>query len=94
MYAYRLCEIDYRLTGRENEIMSGKGSLWIAPDSILIKSEKWWYLPSSHINKITMDRDKMSISLKKSMTLEFKTRNSYILNALYHYIEGVKWVRG
>ncbi len=93
MYAYHLCDVRYKLRDMRNEIMQGSGGLWLSPDSILIKSGKWWYLPSSHIKNISVEKDKMKILLQGYLTLEFTTRNDYILNALYHYIEGVKWVR-
>ena len=93
MYAYRLCNVDYVLKDTENEIMRGSGSLWISPDSIFIKSKKWWYLPSSRIREILVEKNRMKISLNDFLTIEFMTRNGHILNALYHYIEGIKWIQ-
>ncbi len=85
--------MNYKLRDMDNEIMQGSGSLYLSPDSILIKSRKWLYLSSSHIESISLEKNKMKISLRGYLSLEFTIRNNYILNALYHYIEGIKWIQ-
>ncbi|GEM_PF-2606292 len=92
MYAYRLCEVNYALTetnGHDSGMRRGKGSLWISSDSILIKSgERWLYLPGKHIRGAKMNREKLKLTLKNDSCMELNSKNSYMLNALYHYIEG------
>ncbi len=89
MYAYHLCEVNYTLRSDNVEVKRGKGSVWMSQDSILIKTDnRWLYLPEKQISKAKMIRDNLRILLDNDSSLELKSKNVYILNALYHYIEG------
>ncbi len=94
MYAYKLCQVDYALKDSNAEIMRGSGSLWLSPDSIFIKTdERWYYLPGSNILNMAIINNMMIIGLKNKIKVELKSKNIYILRALYHYLEGGVWRR-
>ncbi len=89
MYAYRLCEVSYTLRNDDVDVKRGRGSVWMSPDSILIKTDhRWLYLPGKHISRVKMIRDNLRITMNNDSSIELNSKNVYVLNALYHYIEG------
>ena len=94
MYAYKLCQIEYDLQGKNAGLIKGSGTLWLSPDSIFIKTdEKWYYLPGTSIKKMDVVADRMVIDLKNRIRIELRTKNVHVLKALYHYLEGEPWKR-
>jgi len=92
MYAYHLCNVSYRLENEIGAVKRGSGGLWLAADSILIKTEKkWLYLPNSKIRCAEIERNNLKLFLTDRLKINITAKNVYMLNALYHYIEGVTW---
>ncbi len=92
MYAYRVGNIKYNLRGTKGEVCGGDGSLWISSDSILIKEKsKWLYIQGNHIKGAKIKKEALLLRLVNDSSVELNSKNVYILNALYHYIEGAIW---
>ncbi len=92
MYAYHLCNVSYRLESDMGAVKRGAGGLWLAADSILIKSDKkWLYLPRAKIRRAEIVRDNLKLLLADRLKIDITSKNVYMLNALYHYIEGETW---
>ncbi len=92
MYAYRIGNIKYNLKRHKGVGYWGDGSLWISSDSILIKENaKWLYIHGKHIQDAKLERESLLLTLINDSSVELNSKNVYILNALYHYIEGAIW---
>ncbi len=92
MQAYKLCDVDYKLKNMMESMMRGSGSLWISTDSLLIKiNGKWIKLPKNNIVGAALERKILRIMLRNKVCVEVNSKNDYIINALYHYLEGALW---
>ncbi len=92
MYAYRVANVKYSIGSAEERCVGGDGAVWISSDSIFIKDDgKWYYISGRHISDLRVIRQVLKIKLRKGACVEIKSKNVYILNALYHYIEGALW---
>ncbi len=93
MFAYKLCDVEYRFQSMDREMQTGRGTLWLSPNSILIKSKKWWYVPCTHIKHMWEERGKIEIHLENDLRVEMVSKNKYVMKALYHFLEGVRCQR-
>ena len=94
MHAYHLCNVNYDLKKKKYEMLKGKGSLWISHKSLMIKTDKRWInLPNSNITGVSIERKILKILMGNKISVEVNSKNAYIINALYHYIEGKIWQR-
>jgi hypothetical protein len=73
-------------------MMRGRGSLWLSADSLLIRvNGSWIKLPKSNIIGAELERKILKIMMRNRVFVEVNSKNDYIINALYHYIEGAIW---
>ncbi len=92
MHAYRLCDVHYGMKKTNRHIRGGKGSLWMTGDAILIKKDGTWVrLPTRRITGARMERKILRIFMKDNISVDVNSNNDYIIQALYHYIEGAIW---